>query len=53
MGLLGDLVVAPAADAERVAQATVPSEAFGGIDISTLARSAVDSGQALFLWMSL
>jgi len=33
MGILSDLVVAPAGDAERVAQAENPSRAFGGIDI--------------------
>ena len=33
MGVLSDLVVAPAGEAERVAQAQVPSETFGGIDI--------------------
>jgi hypothetical protein len=33
MGVLSDLVVAPAGDAERVAHAEVPSQAFGGIDI--------------------
>lgn len=33
MGVLSDLVVAPAEDAERVAHASVPSREFGGIDI--------------------
>jgi hypothetical protein len=33
MGVLSDLVVAPAGDAERVAHAEVPSRAFDGIDI--------------------
>jgi hypothetical protein len=33
MGVLSDLVVAPATDAERVARAEVPSRAFDGIDI--------------------
>src|SRR3954470_7804655 len=34
MGVLSDLVVAPVGDAERVAHAEVPSQAFGGIDIN-------------------
>ena len=33
MGVLSDLVVAPAGDAERVAHAQVPSQTFGGVDI--------------------
>ena len=33
MGVLSDLVVAPETDAQRVAEALVPSKAFGGIDI--------------------
>jgi hypothetical protein len=33
MGVLSDLVVVPADEAERVAQAEVPSQTFGGIDI--------------------
>jgi hypothetical protein len=33
MGVLSDLVVAPENDAERVANAEAPSQAFGGIDI--------------------
>ena len=34
MGVLSELVVAPAGEAERVAQAEVPSQTFDGIDIS-------------------
>lgn len=33
MGVLSELVVAPAGEAERVAQAQVPSQTVGGIDI--------------------
>lgn len=33
MGVMSDLVVAPAGEAERVAQAQVPSQTFDGIDI--------------------
>ena len=33
MGVLSDLVVAPAGEAESVAQAQVPSQTFAGIDI--------------------
>lgn len=33
MGVLSDLVIAPANEAEHVAQAAVPSEVFNGIDI--------------------
>ena len=33
MGVLSDLVVAPAEEAERVAHASVPSREFGGIDV--------------------
>src|SRR5262245_23932753 len=33
MGVLSDLVMAPAGDAERVAQAGVPSRSFDGVDI--------------------
>jgi hypothetical protein len=33
MGILSDLVVAPAADAERIGRAQVPAKEFGGIDI--------------------
>jgi hypothetical protein len=33
MGVLSDLVVAPAGDAERIGRSQIPSKEFGGIDI--------------------